>query len=34
MGDRALKQFGGYWHNDCVISYRKYREALRGTRTA
>lgn len=29
MGDRALKQFGGYWHNACFITYRKHREALR-----
>lgn len=29
MGDRALKQYGHYWHNSCVIEYRKHREALR-----
>lgn len=29
MGDRALRQFGGYWHNDCVIEYRNHREELR-----
>jgi hypothetical protein len=29
MGDRAVRQFGGYWHNACVIEYRKHRETLR-----
>jgi len=34
MGDRALRQYGGYWHNACVIAYRKQREALRVRRDA
>jgi len=34
MGDRALRVYGGYWHNACIIAYRKQREALRVRRDA
>jgi hypothetical protein len=34
MGDRALRIYGGYWHNQCIIDYRKHREALRGRSNA
>lgn len=29
VGTLAMRQYGGYWHVECAVSYSKERKALR-----